>query len=88
VIAFAAETSLDIEEGKRKLLSKSADILFLNDVVGSEIFGSDQNQGVILVSGNSDSSGKTESVQVVSVDRMDKDTLADLLLDQALDRLG
>jgi hypothetical protein len=69
-------------------LSKSADILFLNDVVGSEIFGSDQNQGVILVSGNSDSSGKTESVQVVSVDRMDKDTLADLLLDQALDRLG
>jgi hypothetical protein len=43
---------------------------------------------VILVSGNSDSSGKTESVQVVSVDRMDKDTLADLLLDQALDRLG
>ena len=82
VIAFAAETSLDIEEGKRKLLSKSADILFLNDVAGSEIFGSDQNQGVILIS------DKAQSVQEISVDRTDKDTLADLLLDQALNRLG
>jgi phosphopantothenoylcysteine decarboxylase/phosphopantothenate--cysteine ligase len=82
VIAFAAETSLDIEEGKRKLLSKSADILFLNDVAGSEIFGSDQNQGVILIS------DKAQSVQEISVDRTDKDTLADLLLDQALHRLG
>jgi phosphopantothenoylcysteine decarboxylase/phosphopantothenate--cysteine ligase len=82
VIAFAAETSLDVEEGKRKLLSKSADILFLNDVAGSEIFGSDQNQGVILIA------GKAESVQEINVDRTDKDTLADLLLDQALHRLG
>jgi phosphopantothenoylcysteine decarboxylase/phosphopantothenate--cysteine ligase len=85
VIAFAAETSLDIEEGKRKLLSKSADILFLNDVAANEIFGSDQNQGMILIAGNVNTA---ESVQVISVDRMDKDTLADLLLDQALDRLG
>jgi phosphopantothenoylcysteine decarboxylase/phosphopantothenate--cysteine ligase len=82
VIAFAAETSLDIEEGKRKLLSKSADILFLNDVAGNEIFGSDQNQGVILIASN------TGSVQEINVDRTDKDTLADLLLDQALHRLG
>ena len=85
VIAFAAETSLDIEEGKRKLLSKSADILFLNDVAGNEIFGSDQNQGVILIAGIA---GKRESVQEINVDRTDKDTLADLLLDQALNRLG
>lgn len=82
VIAFAAETSLDVEEGKRKLKSKSADILFLNDVAGSEIFGSDQNQGVILIA------GKQESVTEINVDRTDKDTLADLLLDQALNRLG
>lgn len=85
VIAFAAETSLDVEEGKRKLLSKSADILFLNDVAGNEIFGSDQNQGVILIAGNE---GKAGSVQEINVDRTDKDTLADLLLDQALIRLG
>ena len=82
VIAFAAETSLDVEEGKTKLKSKSADILFLNDVAGSEIFGSDQNQGVILIA------GKDESVTEINVDRTDKDTLADLLLDQALNRLG
>jgi len=85
VMAFAAETSLDVEEGKRKLLSKSADILFLNDVASNEIFGSDQNQGVILIAGRE---GKTESVQEINVDRTDKDTLADLLLDQALNRLG
>jgi phosphopantothenoylcysteine decarboxylase/phosphopantothenate--cysteine ligase len=88
VIAFAAETSLDIEEGKRKLLSKSADILFLNDVAGNEIFGSDQNQGVILIAGNASDASKPGSVQEINVDRTDKDTLADLLLDQALHRLG
>ena len=85
VVAFAAETSLDVEEGKRKLVSKNADILFLNDVAGNEIFGSDQNQGVILIAGNE---GKAVSVQEINVDRTDKDTLADLLLDQALNRLG
>jgi len=85
VIAFAAETSLDVEEGKRKLLSKSADILFLNDIASNEIFGSDQNQGVILIAGDASNAG---SVQEINVDRTDKDTLADLLLDQALHRLG
>jgi len=82
VIAFAAETSLDIEEGERKLLAKSADILYLNDVSGSEIFGSDQTQGVILTSRVS------QSIDRVMVQRISKDTLADLLLDQALGKLG
>jgi hypothetical protein len=67
------------------LLAKSADILFLNDVAGNEIFGSDQNQGVILIAGVA---GKSESVQEINVARINKDTLADLLLDQALNRLG
>jgi len=88
VIAFAAETSLDLEEGKRKLIAKSADILFLNDVAGNEIFGSDQNQGVILIAGVAGDADIPESVQQISVDRINKDTLADLLLDQALNRLG
>jgi phosphopantothenoylcysteine decarboxylase/phosphopantothenate--cysteine ligase len=82
VIAFAAETSLDIEEGERKLFAKSADILYLNDVSGSEIFGSDETQGVILTSRVSQSSDR------VTVERISKDTLADLLLDQALSKLG
>ena len=82
VIAFAAETSLDIEEAERKLLAKSADILYLNDVSGSEIFGSDQTQGVILTSRVS------QTIDRVMVERISKDTLADLLLDQALSKLG
>ncbi len=82
VIAFAAETSLDIAEGERKLLAKSADILFLNDVAGSEIFGSDQTQGVILVRSSHDVITHHE------IERTSKDTLADLLLDQALHKLG
>ncbi len=82
VIAFAAETSLDIAEGERKLLAKSADILFLNDVAGSEIFGSDQSQGVILVRSSHDVITHHE------IERTSKDTLADLLLDQALHKLG
>ncbi len=82
VIAFAAETSLDIEEAERKLLAKSADILYLNDVAGTEIFGSDQTQGVILTSRVS------QTIDRVMVERISKDTLADLLLDQALSKLG
>lgn len=82
VIAFAAETSLDIEEAERKLLAKGADILYLNDVSGSEIFGSDQTQGVILTSRVS------QTIDRVMVQRISKDTLADLLLDQALSKLG
>ena len=82
VIAFAAETSLDIAEGERKLLAKGADILFLNDVAGSEIFGSGHTQGVILVRSSHDVISHQE------IERISKDTLADLLLDQALDKLG
>jgi phosphopantothenoylcysteine decarboxylase/phosphopantothenate--cysteine ligase len=82
IIAFAAETTLDIEEGERKLRAKGADVLFLNDVAGSEIFGSEQTQGVILTSLGGD------SISREVVDRISKDTLADLLLDQALSKLG
>lgn len=82
VIAFAAETSLDLEEGERKFRAKGADILYLNDVTGSEIFGSDQTQGVILTSTGAD----LLSHEVIN--RISKDTLADLLLDQALGKLG
>ena len=82
VIAFAAETSLDISEAERKMMVKSADILYINDVSGSEIFGSEQTQGVILTS---DISG---SIHHQKIDRTSKDTLSDLLLDQALSKLG
>ena len=82
VIAFAAETSLNIEEGARKLQVKGADILYLNDVVGADIFASEQTQGVMLVALPD---GKFDQRPI---ERMSKDTLADLLLDQAVDKLG
>jgi len=82
VIAFAAETSLDIAEAERKMVSKGADILYLNDISGSEIFGSDHTQGVILIS---DSAG---TIHRKMIERTSKDTLADLLLDQAVNKLG
>ena len=37
---------------------------------------------------NAGDTSKAGSVQEINVDRTDKDTLADLLLDQALNRLG
>jgi hypothetical protein len=43
---------------------------------------------VILIASNAGDTSKAGSVQEINVDRTDKDTLADLLLDQALNRLG
>ena len=79
IIAFAAETGeLDIPAAHRKLQAKGADLLFLNDVSGGAVFGSDETSGFII---NSDGDSFTCAVQ-------SKDTLADLLLDKALDKLG
>jgi phosphopantothenoylcysteine decarboxylase/phosphopantothenate--cysteine ligase len=78
VIAFAAETSLDIELAKAKLEVKGANILYLNDVSGGAIFGSASTQGVIITSNGAQ----------IQVPNSSKETLADLLLDQALIQLG
>lgn len=83
VIAFAAETSLDLAEGRRKLFAKSADILFLNDVLHNEIFASDMTQGVLFIGGSEESEVRHDEITQIS-----KDTLADLLLDHALVKLG
>lgn len=79
VVAFAAETGeLDIASAQRKLVNKGADLLFLNDVSDGAIFGSDNTSGFII-----DSEGTSIKCEVQG-----KDTLADLLLDEALDKLG
>jgi phosphopantothenoylcysteine decarboxylase/phosphopantothenate--cysteine ligase len=78
VIAFAAETSLDIELAKAKLEAKGANILYLNDVSGGAIFGSANTQGVIITSNGAR----------IEVPNSSKESLADLLLDQALIQLG
>lgn len=78
VVGFAAETSLNIAEANRKLLAKSLDLIYLNDVSTGEIFGSDTTQGVFIYS-----DGKE-----VPVSKSNKATLANQLLDLVLDKLN
>ena len=78
IIAFAAETSLDLEVAKAKLAAKGANILYLNDVSKGAIFGSTKTQGIIITSNGAQ----------FEVPNTSKDALADLLLDQALIQLG
>jgi phosphopantothenoylcysteine decarboxylase/phosphopantothenate--cysteine ligase len=78
IIAFAAETNNDISAAREKMKAKGANILYLNDVSGGAIFGSDSTEGFILTSNGAH----------IPVSQTSKDTLAELLLDQALIQLG
>ena len=82
LVAFAAETDAigdaTIEAAKTKMLSKGADLIFLNDVSNGAIFGEDKTSGILI-----DNNGKSIECKLQG-----KDTLADLLLDSALDKLG
>ena len=78
IIAFAAETNNDIGAAREKMKAKGANILYLNDVSGGAIFGSDSTEGFILTSNGAH----------IPVSQTSKDTLAELLLDQALIELG
>ena len=49
VVAFAAETSTQLEElGEKKLRAKNADFLYINDVSGGAIFGEEMSSGLLL----------------------------------------
>ena len=78
VVAFAAETNNDLTAAHAKMVAKGANILYLNNVSNGAIFGSLDTEGFIITS-----SGAQIPVPLTS-----KDTLAELLLDQALDQLG
>jgi len=82
LVAFAAETtqlnSETIEAAKAKMKHKGSDLIYLNNVSNGEIFGADDTAGVLIDSNGESIEYKTQS----------KDTLADLLLDQALNKLG
>ena len=78
IIAFAAETNSDLGAAQEKMQSKGANILYLNDVSGGAIFGSDLTEGAIL----------TGNGAHIPISQTSKDTLAELLLDQALIQLG
>ena len=82
LIAFAAETEAigdaTIEAARAKMISKGADLIFLNDVSNGAIFGEDKTSGILI-----DNNGKSIECKLQG-----KDTLADLILDSALDKLG
>jgi len=78
IVGFAAETSLDVAEAKRKLLAKGLDLIYLNDVSTGEIFGSDSTQGIFV----------TTDGKEIPVSKSNKSTLADQLLDLVLDKLN
>jgi len=79
VIAFAAETGEGaLERAKAKVISKGADLLYLNDVSEGAIFGQDVTQGWIV----------NFSGDVSKFETAGKDTLADELLNRALLKLS
>jgi phosphopantothenoylcysteine decarboxylase/phosphopantothenate--cysteine ligase len=53
-------------------------LIYLNNVSNGEIFGADDTAGVLI-----DSNGES-----IECKNQSKDTLADLLLDRALNKLG
>jgi len=77
IMAFAAETSVSIEQAQEKLIRKGVDLLFLNDVLNQDVFGSESNGGYLL-----DSAGVVAQLPYQS-----KDTLAEHLLDLVAKRL-
>lgn len=82
LVAFAAETlplnAETIESARAKMKRKGSDLIYLNNVSNGAIFGADETSGVLI-----DSDGES-----IECSNQTKDTLADLLLDRALNKLG
>ena len=78
IIGFAAETKDHLQEARRKMESKGLDLIYVNDVSGGAIFGKDKTMGTILTRNGAD----------IAVQETSKDTLANLLLDQAIRQIG
>lgn len=77
LVGFAAETQSHIENASKKLLGKDLDLLYVNDVSGGAIFGSDMTHGMII----------TKDGGEIVVSEATKETLANVLLDQVSFRL-
>ena len=82
VVGFAAQTEeaanggLDI--AVKKLREKGLDAIYFNDVSGGAIFGEDETSGVLITSDGAE----------VPISRVSKVTLANKILDLALNKLG
>ncbi|MBM3698491.1 MAG: bifunctional phosphopantothenoylcysteine decarboxylase/phosphopantothenate--cysteine ligase CoaBC [Actinobacteria bacterium] len=82
LIGFAAETESDVKALKdsatEKIVSKNLDIIYVNNVSGGAIFGSESTRGLIV----------DKDRNVIEVPEISKDTLSDILLDQLVSKLG
>ena len=77
LIGFAAESGGHEAEGRRKLLAKNADLIVVNDILGSSTgFEADTNQ-VTMITRNS-----SETLELLS-----KEETADRIWDKALSLL-
>ena len=82
IVGFAAETISGLDElqkqGEEKLLSKSLDLIYVNNVSNGAVFGSENTQGLII----------DKNQNVIKVPQISKDTLSDILLDQLVSKLS
>lgn len=78
MVGFAAETKEHLQEARRKLESKSLDVIYVNDVSGGAIFGQDTTMGTILLRNAAD----------IAIKEVSKDALSNVLLDHAIRQLG
>ncbi|MDP1721212.1 MAG: bifunctional phosphopantothenoylcysteine decarboxylase/phosphopantothenate--cysteine ligase CoaBC [Candidatus Nanopelagicaceae bacterium] len=78
IVGFAAETQDHMANAETKLREKGVDLLYVNDVAGGAIFGSDFTRGTVI----------SKDGTVITVSEGRKETLANVLLDQVQNRLS
>jgi phosphopantothenoylcysteine decarboxylase/phosphopantothenate--cysteine ligase len=82
IVGFAAETISELadlqQRGLDKLVSKSLDLIYVNNVSDGAVFGSDNTQGLII----------DKNHNVIKVPQISKDMLSDILLDQLVSKLS
>ena len=78
IVGFAAESEIDIDGSRAKLVRKGVDYLFVNDISNQEVFNADSNGGILL---------GTDGLET-PFDYQRKDTLSHALLDVLVKTLG
>ena len=78
IVAFAAETEDHLASARAKMERKGVDIIYVNDVSGGAIFGSNTSYGTILLRDGAH----------ISVGESSKEVVAGILLDAVREKLG
>ena len=81
VIGFAAESENLILEGSKKLAQKNLDLIYVNDIQGGSIFGSDRSAGYFIWN----EAGASQSLKISDAS---KSEVASKLLDLLADKLN